>query len=133
MHISTVQHESCRHNTNTDVLQQSSKQYRRTTSASLASEYEYCAPSRQGTSAETGAVTVPASAALDVEPRMNLATGEDPRGLGPREGDDPLGEDPRGGLLPLGRMLAVGRVLVTVASSAEGSGTAPRTKRIRHT
>lgn len=52
---------------------------------------------------------------------MNLATGEDPRGLGPR---DALGEDPRGGLLPLGRMLAVGRVLVTVASSAEGSGTA---------
>ena len=61
---------------------------------------------------------------LEVEPRMNLATGEDPRGLGPR---DALGEEPRGGLLPLGRMLAVGRVLVTVASSAEGSGTAPQT------
>ena len=78
--------------------------------------------------AEAEAVALPASAALDVEPRMNLATGEDPRGLGPREGDDPLGDDPLGGLLPLGRMLAVGRVLVTVASSAEGSGTAPRTR-----
>ena len=64
---------------------------------------------------------------------MNLATGEDPRGLGPREGDDPLGEAPLGGLLPLGRMLAVGRVLVTVASSAEGSGTAPRARRFEHT
>lgn len=73
-------------------------------------------------------MSVPASAALDVEPRMNLAIGEEPRGLPPREGDDPLGEDPLGGLLPRGRMLAVGRVLVTVASSAEGSGTARRTR-----
>lgn len=71
------------------------------------------------------ALHIPASAAPDVDARMNLATGEDPLGLEPREGDDPLGEDPLGGLLPRGRMLAVGRVLVTVASSAEGSGTAP--------
>ena len=62
---------------------------------------------------------------------MNLATGEDPRGLGPRGGDDPLGEDPLGGLLPRGRMLAVGRVLVTVASSAEGSGTVPMTNGLK--
>lgn len=67
---------------------------------------------------------LPAFAALDEDPRMNLATGEDPLGLWPLEGDEPLGEDPLGGLLPRGRMLAVGRVLVTVASSADGSGTA---------
>lgn len=66
----------------------------------------------------------PASAALGDDPRMNLATGDDPLGLCPREGEDPLGEDPLGGLLPRGRVLAVGRVLVTVASSADGSGTA---------
>lgn len=72
--------------------------------------------------------SIPASAAPDVDTRMNLATGEEPLGLGPREGDDPLGEDPLGGLLPRGRRLAVGRVLVTVASSAEGSGTAPQVK-----
>ena len=63
---------------------------------------------------------------------MNLATGEDPLGLWPLEGDEPLGEDPLGGLLPRGRMLAVGRVLVTVASSADGSGTAPTTKAAHH-
>ena len=56
---------------------------------------------------------------------MNLAIGDEPRGLLPLEGDDPLGEEPLGGLRPRGRVLAVGRVLVTVASSADGSGTAP--------
>jgi hypothetical protein len=56
---------------------------------------------------------------------MNLAIGDEPLGLLPLEGDDPLGEEPLGGLLPRGRVLAVGRVLVTVASSADGSGTAP--------
>jgi len=56
---------------------------------------------------------------------MNLAIGDEPLGLLPLVGDDPLGEEPLGGLLPRGRVLAVGRVLVTVASSADGSGTAP--------
>ena len=56
---------------------------------------------------------------------MNLAVGDEPLGLLPLEGDDPLGEEPLGGLLPRGRVLAVGRVLVTIASSADGSGTAP--------
>ena len=55
---------------------------------------------------------------------MNLATGDAPLGLCPLEGEEPLGEEPLGGLLPRGRVFAVGRVLVTVASSAEGSGTA---------
>lgn len=73
--------------------------------------------------------SIPASAALVVDPRMNLATGEEPLGLWPLEGEDPLGEEPLGGLRPLGRILAVGRVLVTVASSAEGSGTALSTSK----
>ena len=75
---------------------------------------------------------VPVSVALGDAPRISLAIGEDPLGLWPREGDDPLGpgldplgvgDEPLGGLFPLGWVLAVGRVEVTVASSAEGSGT----------
>ena len=70
------------------------------------------------------------SVALGDAPRMSLAIGEVPLGLPPLEGDEPLGvgEDPLGGLLPLGCVLAVGRVEVTVASSADGSVTATPTK-----
>ena len=73
---------------------------------------------------------LPESLGLGEAPRMSLAMGEVPLGLGPLEGDDPLGvgEEPLGGLLPLGWVLAVGRVEVTVASSAEGSGTATQAK-----